>query len=661
MSNPLTHVATRSAGVIVGAPPRGTELGMERVLEGRYKIEEPLGVGGSSQVYLARDQALNRDVALKVLDPGAAADGNTRRMFVKEARALAQLSHPNIVAVYDVGEVDGSPFIVMEYLAGGSLKQKIEGTGPLKPGDAVRVAIEVANGLAFAHSKGIIHADLKPSNILFDANETAKICDFGIARTPQEDADTPQLYATAMYVAPERVEGKTTTVQSDVYGLGLVLYEALVGKPPFTSSNAAVLLRDHVVRQPVPPSHLRPSVPKELDTVALKALAKQPSLRYQKASDFAVALQRIENVDKELATTRMVMADPLEDFIPRTEQSPVVALFSAYGQPIRRVFFALFAALPVFAMATLAGFEIVGSLLAAALVAVVGAAGQLGIAIAIGWVIETALLFVFVPGLSLLFAALGVLLYLRTTPPEQIALAMAIPVLTPLGLAPAMILTAAAVFGLTGVLTVGASATMTMLFAVAMGVQSLGPYAQTGLSLRQESLFNPVRAAETKAALATFVQNSNDRLGPLGTQLDPAVLWSQMSGLVSRLAGATLETWIATVLAWTMAALTVWTVTRLLRTFFDTLLRRPKRWFALYVLAAGAGVTGGAAILYMLAVTLSALDNAPGRPGNGVLFLAAMTGAILALAAGVVISATEQPEPEAEGSIPMAARRMPVR
>jgi len=634
---------------------------MERVLEGRYKIEEPLGVGGSSQVYLARDQALNRDVALKVLDPGAAADGNTRRMFVKEARALAQLSHPNIVAVYDVGEVDGSPFIVMEYLAGGSLKQKIEGTGPLKPGDAVRVAIEVANGLAFAHSKGIIHADLKPSNILFDANETAKICDFGIARTPQEDADTPQLYATAMYVAPERVEGKTTTVQSDVYGLGLVLYEALVGKPPFTSSNAAVLLRDHVVRQPVPPSHLRPSVPKELDTVALKALAKQPSLRYQKASDFAVALQRIENVDKELATTRMVMADPLEDFIPKTEQSPVVALFSAYGQPIRRVFFALFAALPVFAMATLAGFEIVGSLLAAALVAVVGAAGQLGIAIAIGWVIETALLFVFVPGLSLLFAALGVLLYLRTTPPEQIALAMAIPVLTPLGLAPAMILTAAAVFGLTGVLTVGASATMTMLFAVAMGVQSLGPYAQTGLSLRQESLFNPVRAAETKAALATFVQNSNDRLGPLGTQLDPAVLWSQMSGLVSRLAGATLETWIATVLAWTMAALTVWTVTRLLRTFFDTLLRRPKRWFALYVLAAGAGVTGGAAILYMLAVTLSALDNAPGRPGNGVLFLAAMTGAILALAAGVVISATEQPEPEAEGSIPMAARRMPVR
>src|SRR5436190_806535 len=481
MSNPLTHVATRSVGVIVGAPARATELGMERVLQGRYKIEEPLGVGGSSQVYLARDQALNRDVALKVLDPEAASDGNLRRMFVKEARALAQLSHPNIVAVYDVGEVDDSPFIVMEYLPGGSMKERIEQAGPLKTGDAVRIAIEVANGLAFAHSKGIIHADLKPANILFDANDAAKICDFGIARNPQEDADTPQLYATAMYVAPERVEGKSATVQSDVYGLGLVLYEGLVGKPPFTSTNAAVLLRDHVVRQPVPPSHLRPSLPKELDSIVLKALAKQPNLRYPKASDLAVALQRIENIDKELATTRIVMADPLQDFVPRTEQSPVVALFSAYGQPIRKSFFAFLAAFPVFALATLAGFEVVGALLAAGLVAVVGIAGQLGIALGIAWVMMTAFIFVFVPGLALLFALVGVYVWLRDISPEQVSLAMAMPVLTPLGLAPALVLTTAAVFGLLGVLTVATGALLTMVFAIALGVQSLGPYAQTGL------------------------------------------------------------------------------------------------------------------------------------------------------------------------------------
>jgi tRNA A-37 threonylcarbamoyl transferase component Bud32 len=634
---------------------------MERVLQGRYKIEEPLGVGGSSQVYLARDQALNRDVALKVLDPAAAADGNLRKMFVREARALAQLSHPNIVAVYDVGEVDDSPFIVMEYLAGGSMKQRIEQGGPLKAGDAVRIAIEVANGLGFAHSKGIIHADLKPANILFDANDAAKICDFGIARAPQEEADTPQLYATAMYVAPERVEGKSASVQSDVYGLGLVLYEGLVGKPPFTSTNAAVLLRDHVVRQPVPPSHLRPSLPRELDSIVLKALAKQPNLRYQKASDFATALQRIENVDKELATTRMVMADPLEDFVPRTEQSPVVALLSSYGQPLRGAFFSLCTALPVFAMALLTGFELIGALLAAGLVAVVAFAGQLGVAIAISWVMVTAFVFIFVPGLALLLAILGVFLWARSAPAEQIAAAMATPVLTPLGLAPAMILTMATSFGLAGVLTVAASAALTMIVAVAMGVQSLGAFAQTGLSLRQESLFNPVRAAEVKSALLTMLQNPGDRFGQLGTQLDPSVLWSQMAGLVSRLATATLETWIATVLAWTIAGLTVWTVTRLLRTFFDTLLRRPKRWFALYVLAAGAGVVAGAGILYMLSVSLSMLDNAPDRPTNGVLLLSAITGAILSLALGIIIGATQKPEPEAEESINLSARRLPVR
>src|SRR3989442_11654333 len=139
MANPLAHVITHRTGGIVGAPRRGTELGLERVLQSRYRIVEPIGTGGSSQVYLAQDTALNREVAIKVLDPAAAADGKTRGMFVKEARALAQLSHPNIVAVYDVGEVDGAPFIVMEHLPGGSLKQRIErggaagGAGPGPP------------------------------------------------------------------------------------------------------------------------------------------------------------------------------------------------------------------------------------------------------------------------------------------------------------------------------------------------------------------------------------------------------------------------------------------------------------------------------------------------------------------------------------------------
>jgi hypothetical protein len=312
-------------------------------------------------------------------------------------------------------------------------------------------------------------------------------------------------------------------------------------------------------------------------------------------------------------------------------------------------------------MALLTGFEFLGALLATALVAIVAFAGQLGIAIAIAWVMVTAFVFIFVPGLAVLFAILGVFLWARSAPSEQIAVAIATPVLTPLGLAPTMILTTAAGFGLTGVLTVAASAGLTMVVAVAMGVQSLGAFAQTGLSLRQESLFNPVRAAEVKSALVTIFQSSGDRFGPLGTQLDPSVLWQQMAGLVSRLATATLETWIATVLAWTIAALTVWTVTRLLRTFFDTLLRRPKRWFSLYVMAAGAGLVAGAGILYMLSVSLSMLDNAPDRPANGVLLLSALTGAILALALSIIIGATEKPEPEAAESISLSARRLPVR
>ena len=633
---------------------------MERVLQGRYRIEEPLGVGGSSRVYLARDQALNRDVALKVLDSAAAADANLRRSFVKEARALAQLSHRNIVAVYDVGEVDGSPFIVMEYLPGGSLKHLIETTGPLTPGRAVHLTTELATGLAFAHSKGIIHADLKPSNILFDATGAAKICDFGIARVPHEDAESPQLYATAMYVAPERVEGKNASVQSDIYGLGLILYESLVGKPPFTSSTAAVLLRDHVVRQPVPPSHLRPSLPKELDSVVLKALAKQPHARYQIASDLANALRQFGNVGQEVTTTPMVMNDPLHDFVPKSGQSPVVALFSAYGHPLRGTFFALFAALPVFGMATLAGFEVLGGLMAAGLVALIAIGGQLGIALAIAWVLMSACLFIFVPGLALMFALVGVWVWLRDVPPQQVVLALSMPVLTPLGLAPALVLTSAALFGISGVVTAAGGAALTMVFAVALGTQSLGPYAQTGLNLTQDTLFSPVRALETKAALLSLFQPLEDRFGPLLTQLDPQIVWSQMSSLVSRLAGAELETWVATVISWTIAAATVWTLTRLLRTFFDTLLQRPNRWFALYIFAAGAGVTAGAAILFMLAETWSPLAHAPERPASGVLLLAAVTGAILALAAGVVINATEEPEPLPQESMPMAGLRMRV-
>ena len=490
MGNPLLNAFERKPGAIVGGPGvertrRGTELALDRILDQRYRIVEPIGAGGSSQVYLAQDTALGREVAIKVLDPHAAADATLRKLFVKEARALAQLSHPNIVGVFDVGEVDGLPFIVMEYVAGSSLKQRIERSGALPLSDVTKFAEGIGTGLAFAHSRGIIHADLKPSNILLDQNDRAKICDFGIARTPAEDSDSPQLFATALYVAPERVEGRPATVASDVYGLGLVLYEMLVGKPPFTSANAAVLLRDHVVRPPVPPSHLRPSLPKEVDAIVLKALAKDPALRYQRATELSEALASTVRAQATATPARhafddyapSVMTEPLRGFVPHVEQSPVVALLIAHGLPIRRAFYGLLAALPLFGLTILAGFGLVGAGLGAGLVLVVGFAGQLGLALAIGWVLETALLFLFVPGLAVIWGVLGLWLWLRDVSSERTAMAIAMPVTAPFGLAPALILAASAIHGLGGVVTVLWGATITMVCCRATSCRSrvVGP------------------------------------------------------------------------------------------------------------------------------------------------------------------------------------------
>ena len=672
MANPLSEVFEHRPGAIVGTsgaerPRRATELGVDRVLDQRYRIIEPIGAGGSSQVYLAQDTALGREVAVKVLDPQAAADGTLRKLFVKEARALAQLSHPNIVGVFDVGEVDGLPFIVMEHVTGSTLKQRIERTGALPLADVVRLTDGIANGLAFAHSRGIIHADLKPSNILLDQNDEPKICDFGIARTPMEESESPQLFATALYVAPERVEGRPASVASDVYGLGLVLYEMLVGKPPFTSANAAVLLRDHVVRPPVPPSHLRPSLPKDVDTIVLKALAKDPALRYQKATEIGNALKATLHAETAPAHHGLddyaphVMTEPLRGFVPRVEQSPVVALLIAHGQPIRRGFYGVLAALPLFGLTVLAGFGPIAAALGAGLVLVVGLAGQLGLAITIGWVLETALLLLFVPGIAVGWVILGLWLWLRDVSAERTALAIAMPVTAPFGLAPALILAASAIHGLGGVVTVLGGAAMTMVFAIASGRQALGAFVQTGFSFEQESLFSVARATEVRSALIGALQGSStDRFGPLRQVLDPTTIVGQLTGIVSRLSGADV-TWIGTMIAWVMAALVVWTVSRVLRRFFDALLRRPKRWFALYVFATTVGVSTGAAVLYMLFVTWAPLAQSRGRPADGILFVSAAVGAVLAIAVSVVISATERPDEDDEPLPAMAGRHVGVR
>ncbi|MFN2519415.1 MAG: serine/threonine-protein kinase [Candidatus Limnocylindria bacterium] len=674
MADPLANALVRPVGGIVARPTEGqpggtTELTVDRVLEQRYRILETSGTGGSSQVYLAHDAVLGREVAIKLLDPRAASDTSLRRLFVKEARALAQLSHPNIVAVHDVGEVDGLPFIVMEHITGRSLKEHIQHEGPLPVAEAVHLAIEIATGLDFAHSRGIIHADLKPSNVLLDEDGQAKICDFGIARSVEEGEESGQLFATAQYVAPERVEGKKASTATDVYGLGLVLYEMLVGKPPFTSSYSSVLLRDHVVRQPVPPSHLRPSLPRDLDQIVLRALAKDPALRYARAADMAAELERFEDTGSTLAVAPVVhqatgiMTQPMQDFVPTVAQSPVVAFLSAHAQPIRRALYATLAALPVFGLMQLAGISPLATLLVSALIFLTAFAGQLGLALGLGWLVEAMLLFMFLPGLAILFGLIGIWIWLRGVSGEQTALAIAMPVAAPFGFGPALALTATAVHGLTGVGTVAWGSAMTVLLAVAAGRQTLGPFVETGLSVQQESLFDPARLSAMKSAMLNVLQpGTNDRFGPLAQQLEPAALIAQLTTFVSRLSGANLA-WIATVATWTAAALAVWLVTRLLRSAFDVILRRPKRWFALYVFATMIGVVAGAAVFYVLFETWGPLTAAPGRPISSLHFISAGTGALVALAAGVVIGAIGRGDAEEDDEpLPsMAARRIPVR
>ncbi len=669
MAGPFSRSIDARQGAMFGRPESASvsartrvELAVDRVLDQRYRILEPIGVGGSSQVYLARDNSLQRDVAIKILDPLAAGDQGLRKLFVREAQALAKLSHPNVVSVFDVGEVDGLPYIVMEHLPGHSLKQRIDREGPLSVAEAVRLAVEIANGLSFAHSKGIVHADMKPANVLLDDNGHAKIADFGIARAPQEDAPTPQLFATAMYVAPERVEGKALSGASDIYGLGLVLYEMLVGRPPFTSANPAVLLRDHVVRQAVPPSHLRQSLPRELDDVVMKCLAKDPALRYQRASDVTKALTALENVGSALGTTRIntaIMTEPLQGIVPR-EDSPVVSFLQAYGAPIRRGFFALLTAGPVFGLGTLAGYDPIVSIILAALVGVAALAGQLAVALAVAWLIETVTIFMFVPGLAVLFAFMGLWVWLRDVPPERTAVALAMPIAAPLGLAPALLLASASIHGISGVISAAWGAALTVLFAVSAGKQTMGAYVQTGLALDPGSLFDTARAIETRSAIMQLFRPVSDRTGPLLEVLDPDRVLGQMGMFVSRVSTADLSA-LATIGAWVVTALVVWTVTRLLRGLFDTLFPS-RRFFALYVFATAVGVASGAAVLYMLFVTWGPLASSPGRPDEAVLFVAAAVGAVLALAFGVVISATERPAPEEPEPMPaMAGGRLPVR
>src|SRR6266513_2891745 len=264
------------------------------VFDGRYRIVRKLGTGGMANVYLAEDQELGRRVAIKVLDDRHASDDQFVERFRREAKAAAALSHPNIVSIYDRGETDGTYYIAMEYLDGPNLKELVrQGTPSIRT--AITYGREILSALRIAHRRGLVHRDIKPHNILIDAEGRLKVTDFGIARSgPSQMTEAGSIIGTAQYLSPEQARGAPVDQRSDLYSVGVVLYELLTGAVPFTGSTPLEIAMKHLSEVPKPPSRLRPDVPPDLDRVVLRALAKNPDERYQNAPEMDADLARIE-------------------------------------------------------------------------------------------------------------------------------------------------------------------------------------------------------------------------------------------------------------------------------------------------------------------------------------------------------------------------------
>jgi serine/threonine-protein kinase len=273
------------------------------VLDDRYDVVRPLGSGGMGEVYLARDRVLGRDVALKVLRKQYAGDAEFAERFKREAMSAASLSHPNIIQVYDRGETEeGASYIAMEYVPGGTLKERISREGPLEAADAARLGAQVAEALGAAHDRGMVHRDIKPQNVLLAARGGAKVADFGIARAGSSAtiSRTGSVMGTAGYMSPEQALGKPATPKSDLYSLGVVLYEALTGELPYTADNPIAVSMKHVNDPLRPPIELNPRIPRGMNALVTKLLAKDPEDRYADADELAHDLWRV-NRGLELA------------------------------------------------------------------------------------------------------------------------------------------------------------------------------------------------------------------------------------------------------------------------------------------------------------------------------------------------------------------------
>jgi eukaryotic-like serine/threonine-protein kinase len=271
------------------------EIGAGTIVDGRYKVLSRLGSGGMADVFLAEDQQLGRTVALKLLHRRFAEDPGFVERFRREAQAAAGLQHPNVVGVYDRGSFEDTYYIAMEYLSGRSLKQLIRQEAPLDPVRAIDLTIQILQAARFAHRRGVIHRDLKPHNVIVDDNDHAKVTDFGIARAGASDmTETGSIMGTAQYLSPEQAQGHAVSAGSDLYSIGVVLYELLTGRVPFDAESPVTIALKHVSEAPTAPTQVNATIPPELEQVVMWALNKNPGDRPRDADQFIAVLEQVK-------------------------------------------------------------------------------------------------------------------------------------------------------------------------------------------------------------------------------------------------------------------------------------------------------------------------------------------------------------------------------
>jgi len=341
---------------------------LNTLFDGRYRILRKLGTGGMANVYLAEDEVLGRRVAIKILDDRHAGDDQFVERFRREAKNAASLSHPNIVSIYDRGEAEGTYYIAMEYLDGRSLKELIVARGPAPVHVAVDYARQILAAIRFAHRHGIVHRDIKPHNVLVDGEGRLKVTDFGIARAgASQMTEAGSIIGTAQYLSPEQAKGAPVDQTSDLYSVGVVLYELLTGVVPFSGDTPVEIAMKHLSAIPEPPSVKRAEVPRDLDLVVMRALAKDPAERYHSAEEMDADLRRVSrgvaiSPATEEAATAIISRPPptaVTELTSRTREpvpyAPPAAYYD-YDQPRRRAVWPWFVALLFVAAAVVGGY-----------------------------------------------------------------------------------------------------------------------------------------------------------------------------------------------------------------------------------------------------------------------------------------------------------------